>query len=281
MAKSFAREAIGMDVYWRKNNMELAALTEKVRELAVETGAFIRNERKKFSRDKVEKKHAHDYVSYVDKESERRIVSRLKELLPEAGFIAEEGTGSLTDETYCWVVDPLDGTTNFIHDNAPYCVSIALRNREEFLIGVVYEICRDECFWTYKGSPSFLNGNEIHVSAVSDPDDTFLALGFPYNVHDYKPTAIHLVNQCYGRISGLRLLGAAAAELCYVAAGRFDARIEAYLGPWDIAAGSLILLNAGGKITDFKGGNTYVSGHQIVASNGKIHDFLLDIIDKQ
>ena len=281
MAKTFAREAIGMDVYWRKNNMELAALTEKVRELAVETGAFIRNERKKFSRDKVEKKHAHDYVSYVDKESERRIVSRLKELLPEAGFIAEEGTGSLTDETYCWVVDPLDGTTNFIHDNAPYCVSIALRNREEFLIGVVYEICRDECFWTYKGSPSFLNGNEIHVSAVSDPDDTFLALGFPYNVHDYKPTAIHLVNQCYGRISGLRLLGAAAAELCYVAAGRFDARIEAYLGPWDIAAGSLILLNAGGKITDFKGGNTYVSGHQIVASNGKIHDFLLDIIDKQ
>lgn len=281
MAKSFAREAIGMDVYWRKNNMELAALTEKVRELAVETGAFIRNERKKFSRDKVEKKHAHDYVSYVDKESERRIVSRLKELLPEAGFIAEEGTGSLTDETYCWVVDPLDGTTNFIHDNAPYCVSIALRNREEFLIGVVYEICRDECFWTYKGSPSFLNGNEIHVSAVSDPDDTFLALGFPYNVHDYKPIAIHLVNQCYGRISGLRLLGAAAAELCYVAAGRFDARIEACLGPWDIAAGSLILLNAGGKITDFKGGNTYVSGHQIVASNGKIHDFLLDIIDKQ
>lgn len=281
MAKSFAREAIGMDVYWRKNNMELAALTEKVRELAVETGAFIRNERKKFSRDKVEKKHAHDYVSYVDKESERRIVSRLKELLPEAGFIAEEGTGSLTDETYCWVVDPLDGTTNFIHDNAPYCVSIALRNREEFLIGVVYEICRDECFWTYKGSPSFLNGNEIHVSAISDPDDTFLALGFPYNVHDYKPTAIHLVNQCYGRISGLRLLGAAAAELCYVAAGRFDARIEACLGPWDIAAGSLILLNAGGKITDFKGGNTYVSGHQIVASNGKIHDFLLDIIDKQ
>lgn len=281
MAKSFAREAIGMDVYWRKNNMELAALTEKVRELAVETGAFIRNERKKFSRDKVEKKHAHDYVSYVDKESERRIVSRLKELLPEAGFIAEEGTGSLTDETYCWVVDPLDGTTNFIHDNAPYCISIALRNREEFLIGVVYEICRDECFWTYKGSPSFLNGNEIHVSAVSDPDDTFLALGFPYNVHDYKPTAIHLVKQCYGRISGLRLLGAAAAELCYVAAGRFDARIEACLGPWDIAAGSLILLNAGGKITDFKGGNTYVSGHQIVASNGKIHDFLLDIIDKQ
>lgn len=171
--------------------MDLAALTEKVRELAVETGAFIREERKKFNRTSVEKKHAHDYVSYVDKESERRIVSRLKDLLPEAGFIAEEGSGSLNDETYCWLVDPLDGTTNFIHDNAPYCVSIALRNREEYLIGVVYEICRNECFWTYKGAPSFLNGNEIHVSSVADPDDAFLALGFPYNVYDYKPTAVN------------------------------------------------------------------------------------------
>lgn len=261
--------------------MDLAALTEKVRELAVETGAFIREERKKFNRTSVEKKHAHDYVSYVDKESERRIVSRLKDLLPEAGFIAEEGSGSLNDETYCWLVDPLDGTTNFIHDNAPYCVSIALRNREEYLIGVVYEICRNECFWTYKGAPSFLNGNEIHVSSVADPDDAFLALGSPYNVYDYKPTAVKLVDRCYGQVAGLRLLGAAAAEMCYVAAGRFEARIEAYLGPWDIAAGSLIVQNAGGKVTDFKGGDTYVSGHQVLASNGKIHDYLLEIIDKQ
>ena len=261
--------------------MDLAALTEKVRELAVETGAFIREERKKFNRTSVEKKHAHDYVSYVDKESERRIVSRLKDLLPEAGFIAEEGSGSLNDETYCWLVDPLDGTTNFIHDNAPYCVSIALRNREEYLIGVVYEICRNECFWTYKGAPSFLNGNEIHVSSVANPDDAFLALGFPYNVYDYKPTAVKLVDCCYGQVAGLRLLGAAAAEMCYVAAGRFEARIEAYLGPWDIAAGSLIVQNAGGKVTDFKGGDTYVSGHQVLASNGKIHDYLLEIIDKQ
>lgn len=264
-----------------ENNMNLAVLTEEVRKLAVETGGFIREERKRFNRTKVEKKHAHDYVSYVDKESERRIVSRLKDLLPEAGFIAEEGSGSLNDETYCWLVDPLDGTTNFIHDNAPYCVSIALRNREEYLIGVVYEICRNECFWTYKGAPSYLNGEEIRVSSISDPDDSFLALGFPYNVHDYKPIAVKLVDRCYGQIAGLRLLGAAAAELCYIAAGRFEARVEAYLGPWDIAAGSIILQNAGGKVTDFQGGSTYISGHQVLASNGKIHDFLLEIIDKQ
>ena len=169
--------------------LDLSELTDKVRALAVEAGSFIRDERKKFHREAVEKKHAHDYVSYVDKESEKRIVTCLKGLLPEAGFIAEEGSGSLSDEEYCWLVDPLDGTTNFIHDNAPYCVSIALRSKKELLIGVVYEICRDECFWTYKGAPSYLNGREIHVSSVSCLDDSFIALGFTYASDAYKPMA--------------------------------------------------------------------------------------------
>lgn len=110
--------------------LNLSELTDKVRALAIEAGDFIREERKKFHREAIEKKHAHDYVSYVDKESEKKIVTRLKELLPEAGFIAEEGSGTLNDEQYCWLVDPLDRTTNFIHDNAPYCVSIALRSKK-------------------------------------------------------------------------------------------------------------------------------------------------------
>lgn len=113
--------------------LDLEKITLNVREIALRAGAFLRNERSGFDRSKVEKKNAHDYVSYVDKESERRIVAQLRELLPEAGFIAEEGSGSLTTENYCWLVDPLDGTTNFIHNNAPYCVSIALRNKEELL----------------------------------------------------------------------------------------------------------------------------------------------------
>ena len=108
-------------------------------------------------------------------------MAQLRELLPEAGFIAEEGSGSLTTENYCWLVDPLDGTTNFIHNNAPYCVSIALRSKEELLVGVVYEVCRDELYWTYKGAPSYLNNKEIHVSDVSDMDEAFVALGFPYD----------------------------------------------------------------------------------------------------
>ena len=113
--------------------------------------------------------------------------------------------------------------------------------KKELLLGVVYEICRDECFWTYKGAPSYLNGNEIHVSAISNLDDSFIALGFPYATEEYKPMANHLVNTLYGNVAGLRLMGAAAVELCYIAAGRFEARIEAFIGPWDIAAGTIIL----------------------------------------
>lgn len=260
---------------------DLKHITAEVRRIALEAGAFLRKERMAFDKDKVEKKHAHDYVSYVDKESEKLIVAQLRTLLPEAGFIAEEGTGSLSAEEYCWLVDPLDGTTNFIHNNAPFCVSIALRNREELLIGVVYEVCRDELYWTHKGIPSYLNGQEIRVSSVSDLYESFIALGFPYNFESYKPMASHLVNSLYGNVGGLRLQGAAAAELCYVAAGRFEARIEAFLGPWDIAAGALILMNAGGKLSDFEGNPNCWSGHQVLASNGKLHADLLFILQKQ
>ena len=242
--------------------LDLEKITLNVREIALRAGAFLRNERSGFDRSKVEKKNAHDYVSYVDKESERRIVAQLRELLPEAGFIAEEGSGSLTTENYCWLVDPLDGTTNFIHNNAPYCVSIALRNKEELLVGVVYEVCRDELYWTYKGAPSYLNNKEIHVSDVSDMDEAFVALGFPYDSQKYKPLAEHIVHELYGNVGGMRLQGAAAAELCYVAAGRFEARIEGLLGPWDIAAGSIILMNAGGKVTDYSGGGDFYSGRE-------------------
>ena len=261
-------------------SIDLKNLTEKVCKLARTTGEFIRNERINFKRESAVKKHAHDYVSYVDKESEKQIVTCLRELLPEAGFIAEEGSATLTNEDYCWLVDPLDGTTNFIHNVAPFCVSIALRYKKELLLGVVYEICRDECFYTYKGAPSYLNGREINVSEVDNFDDSFIALGFPYDSDRYKPIATYLVKECYGNVTGLRTVGAAAAELCYVAAGRFDARIEGFIGPWDIAAGTLILQNAGGKITDFNGGDQYQEGLEVLGSNGKIHTNLLELFKK-
>ncbi len=260
--------------------LDLEQITAEVRQLAIETGAFLREERMNFHRERVQEKNSHDYVSYVDKESERRIVKRLRELVPEAGFIAEEGSGSLTDEKYCWVVDPLDGTTNYIHNNAPYCVSIALRNKEELLVGVVYEVCRDELYWAWKGSKAYLNGKEIHVSEIQTLNESFIELGFPYDAAKYRNFVKELIGQLYGNVCGLRLQGSAASELCYIAAGRFEARMEALLGPWDIAAGALILMQAGGKITDYSGGDTFYSGKQVLATNGKIHDSLLKIIAK-
>mgnify|MGYP000879784319 FL=1 len=223
----------------------LKALTEAVCCVAREAGHFLKEERKSFRREVVQEKHAHDYVSYVDKASEKKVVSALRKLLPEAGFIAEEGSAAYSDETYCWVVDPLDGTTNYIHDNAPYCVSIALRDKQSLLLGVVYEPCRDECFYAWKGSKAYLDGKEIRVTDVAVLDKAFVALGFPYDSDHYRPVAQKLVDRLYGYAGGTRLLGSAAAELCYVACGRFDARIEGHLGPWDVAAGGLILMQAG------------------------------------
>lgn len=257
--------------------MNLDYLCTEVRKIAVEAGQFLREERRRFDRERVEEKSAHNYVSYVDKESERRLVAALSALLPGSGFIAEEGSGALRDEEYCWLVDPLDGTSNYIHDIAPYCVSIALRDREELLLGVVYEVCRNECFYAVKGGKAYLDGEEIHVSDISELDKAFIAIGFPYNADAYRPVAAHLVDRLYGFAGGTRLMGSAAAELCYVAAGRFEARLEAYLGPWDVAAGGLILRQAGGRVTDFEGGDDWESGHQVLASNTHMHPVLLPL----
>ena len=214
----------------------------------------------------------------MDKASEKKVVSALRKLLPEAGFIAEEGSAAYSDETYCWVVDPLDGTTNYIHDNAPYCVSIALRDKQSLLLGVVYEPCRDECFYAWKGSKAYLDGKEIRVTDVAVLDKAFVALGFPYDSDHYRPVAQKLVDRLYGYAGGTRLWGSAAAELCYVACGRFDARIEGHLGPWDVAAGGLILMQAGGRLSDFAGGDTWPSAEQVMASNGVIHDKILRLL---
>lgn len=256
----------------------LESLCTEVQRIARTAGAFLREERRRFDASRVEEKSAHNYVSYVDKESERRIIEQLASLLPDAGIIAEEGSGTAADETYCWVIDPLDGTTNYIHDLAPYCVSIALRNREELLLGVVYEVCRDECFYAVKGGTARCNGETIRVSDVTELDKACIALGFPYNSDAYRPIAKGLVDRLYGFAGGSRLLGSAAAELCYVAAGRFDARIEAYLGPWDVAAGALILQQAGGTLTDFRGGGEWISGREVVASNGRLQETMLEMI---
>ena len=268
-----------------EQKIDLEKCTLAVCEIARRAGAYIREERRKFSLESVERKHAHDYVSYVDKGSERLIVSALRELLPEAGFITEEGTTKVdpTEATLCWVVDPLDGTTNFIHQYAPYAVSIALKEGKEILIGVVYEVCSDECFYAWKGGGAWLidnsqmtmdNSVQLYVSSQKI-QDALLCLQLPYNSEAYKPTIKRLIDAFYGNVGSIRMCGSAAMALCYVAAGRLDGYAEQYIGQWDYMAGSLIVMEAGGRVTDYAGSEDFTEGNSVVATNGIIQQDLL------
>lgn len=281
--------------------IDLETCARAVCQIAREAGAYIRHERQKFSVERIERKHAHDYVSYVDKGSEQLIVSALRQLLPEAGFITEEGTTQMSDDSpqtsdlilqtsdlspqtsdLTWVVDPLDGTTNFIHQYAPYAVSIALLQDTTVLVGVVYEVCADECYYAWKGGGAYVAvGNEtverLHVG-TSAIEDALLCLQLPYNSEAYKPVARHLIDTFYGRAASIRMIGSAAMALCYVAAGRLDGYVEQYIGRWDYMAGSLIVLEAGGTVTDYSGSSHYTRGNSIVATNGLVHQDLLEAI---
>lgn len=271
-----------------EQTIDLEKCTLAVCEIARRAGNYIREERQKFSLERVERKHAHDYVSYVDKGSERLIVSALRELLPEAGFITEEGTTEVKNEgvksekcfadmSLCWVVDPLDGTTNFIHQYAPYAVSIALLQEREILLGVVYEVCADECFYAWKGGGAYLNGTRLHVSAQKI-QDALICLQLPYNSEAYKPVILHLIEQFYGNVGSIRACGSAAMALCDVAAGRLDGYAEKYIGQWDYMAGSLIVMEAGGTVTDYDGSADFTQGNSVVATNGLIQQDLLAAI---
>jgi len=258
--------------------MNLEHITSEVCKIAKETGRFLANERLVFQKDKVEAKSANNFVSYVDKAAERLIVEKLSGLIDNASFITEEETVEYIENDYCWIIDPLDGTTNFIHDNAPYCVSIALSYKSELLIGVVYEVCRDECFYAWKGGKAYLNGEVIKVSTVRDLSQSFIQLGLPYSDKEFKPVINSLIDQLYGKVNGIRINGSAAISLCYVATGRFEIYAEAIINIWDFAAGALIIKEAGGHVTNFAGSDDFLKGHHVVASNGHVHSQMISLL---
>jgi myo-inositol-1(or 4)-monophosphatase len=214
----------------------------------------------------------------VDKEAEIMIINRLKELVPGAGFIAEEGTSAHRGEIFNWVIDPLDGTTNFIHGAPPVAVSIALTENDVPVVGVIFEIWLKEVFYAWKGSKAFLNGREISVSKTHDIRESLIATGFPYHNFDRIRGYMETIDYFFNNTHGVRRLGSAATDLAYVACGRFDGFYEYNLSPWDVAAGALIVMQAGGVVTDFRGGNDYLFGREIVAGNPDIFaGFLYDV----
>ncbi len=256
--------------------MNLEALCREVVLLAKEAGGFIRIEAGKFRADRIEFKGLNDMVSYVDKTSEEMIVAKLQQLLPEAGFITEEKTVVKTASQYNWVIDPLDGTTNFIHGLPVYSVSIALKEYEELVLGVVYEINQDECFYAWKDAPAYLNGKEIHVSDKPTIADSLIATGFPYYNFEKADAYLNLFKDLMQSCQGLRRLGSAAVDLAYTACGRFDAYYEYNLNDYDMAAGIIIVKQAGGKVFDFSGGDNMLKSRDVIATNGKVSQELLN-----
>ncbi len=259
-------------------NYEL--LCSKVIAIARLTGNFIRKEAMAFDANSIEYKGLNDLVSYVDKQAEKQLVRNLKKILPDSGFITEEDTTNIIGKQYTWIIDPLDGTTNFIHGIPTYAISIALYEDNQPVIGVVYEINRGEMFSAYKGGAAYLNGKEIRVSANENLSQSLLATGFPYYQFEKQPQYIQLFTEMMQKCHGLRRIGSAAVDLVYVACGRFEGYFEYNLNAYDVAAGAYIVQQAGGTVLNFAGGDEFLETREILATNGKVTSEILDTIKK-
>lgn len=268
----------------------LADLTQKVVGAAREAGRFMQQERQGFDRSRIEEKGLHDYVSYVDRETERLLVASLSALLPGSGFITEEATASHANEPCLWIVDPLDGTTNYLHNQSPYAVSIALYGRGAgLLLGVVYELCRDECFYAWKGGGAYLNGTSISASPADAIGSAYVHLGLPYDAERFGALMASLLSRFYGHVGAVRIAGSAAMDICGVAAGRCEAYIEPSLHVWDVAAAILILQEAGGVVTDFGATAWFdgaagmeaprVDGYDVVATTSRLQADVLSFVN--
>lgn len=258
--------------------MNLEQLCTEAIRIIKETGQFIREENKKLQNKDIQTKGLHNYVTYVDKTAEQQLVTALSRLIPSCGFITEEDTISQRQAEYTWIIDPLDGTTNYIHRIPVYSVSVALQHNGQTVLGIVYEVSRDECFYARGDSPLFLNGYPSSVSNAESLDSSLLATGFPYydysRLQEYMAIFIKLLQQT----KGIRRLGSAAVDLAYVACGRFDGFYEYSLHPWDVAAGAFLVKAGGGIVTDFKGGENYLFGSEIIAANKNIHQPILSLM---
>jgi myo-inositol-1(or 4)-monophosphatase len=229
----------------------------------------------------VEYKGKNNLVSYVDKKVEDMIVDALISLLPDAGFIAEENSERPKREHYNWIIDPLDGTTNFVHGIPIYSTCIALMKDDEVLLGVVYEMNLDECFYAWKEGGAWLNGKRINVSETDKLSESLLATGFPYYDYELMTEYMNVFEFCMRNTHGIRRLGSAAVDIVYVACGRFEGFYEYGLNAWDVAAGVIIVKEAGGKVSDFSGGDNYIFGREIITNNAGTFEEFLKVVKKE
>lgn len=260
--------------------MDLKSIDLEVVDVCRTVAGFISTERQNFDTTRVEQKEKfNNLVSYVDKESEKKLVATLSKLLPQAGFITEEGTVEQSkSHEYNWIIDPLDGTTNFLHGLPVYAISVGLSYKQEVILGVVHDVVHNESFHAIREESAYCNDRVIKVSLAKSLSESLLATGFPYFQFDKRDAYLDIIKTFLDKTHGIRRLGSAAMDLAYVASGRLDGFFEYNLNPWDVAAGAFIVQQAGGKVTDFSGGNNFLFGGELCASNNNIHTEMLKVI---
>ncbi len=260
--------------------MDLEKIVQQSRAVVAVAVAFIKKESKNFNNTRVEHKGLHDLVSYVDRTAEQILVEGLMPLLPDAGFITEESTIAQSKKEWSWIIDPLDGTTNFVHGLPCYCVSVALLHNNNLVAGIVHEINADECFYAWLDGGAWLNGERIYVSKTDTLQNALLATGFPYYNYSRMSEYMKVFDYCLRNTRGLRRLGSAAADLAYVACGRLDGFFEYGLRAWDVAGGAMLVKEAGGIVTDFKGNDDFIFGEEIITCNKGVFAEFLAVVDK-
>jgi myo-inositol-1(or 4)-monophosphatase len=229
---------------------------------------------------KVELKGEINLVTEVDRICEARIVEIIKEAFPEHNILTEETPMPQLPSPYRWVIDPLDGTTNYAHGYPCFCTSIALELEGKILLGAIYDPLLDELFTAQKGKGAFLNGEGISVSLTARLTEALISTGFPYDIRESPNNNVDHFNHLIMEAQAVRRDGSAALDLCYVAMGRFDGFWELKLNPWDVAAGKLLVEEAGGVVTDFSGGELDIYGQETLASNGRIHEEMVGVLQR-
>lgn len=263
--------------------VDLKNTMSHVIEVCKEVADFIYTESNNFDRSRIEQKTSfNNLVSYVDKEAEQRLVRVLQRVLPEAGFITEEGTVEQSrSNEYNWIIDPLDGTTNFLHGLPIYSISVGLTRNDTPVLGVVYHVVRNECFHAIEDDNAYCNGRVIKVSNIPSLEGSLLATGFPYYHSEKKDQYLEIIKDFLEKSHGIRRLGSAAIDLAYVACGRLEGYFEYNLNAWDVAAGILLVKQAGGKVTDFKGGDNCLFGGELCSANGHMHEEMLAVVQRR
>ncbi len=227
----------------------------------------------------VKEKQAREIVTEADTESEKAIVDTIRERFPEHAVLGEEGGLQAGCSEYRWIVDPLDGTVNFAHQVPIFCISIALARGSQIMVGVVLNPVNGELFSALRGRGAWLNGRNIRVSSIATVADSLLVTGFPYNLQEVFEPVMARYARCLKNARGMRRLGSAALDLCYVACGRFEAFWEQNLKPWDTAAGALIVNEAGGQVTTFSNQPFAVECQEILATNGRVHEEMMGLLE--